>query len=50
MMDHGPDVFRKSLLSEEIDHGSAIRRLVEVVELISRRIRAKPFEDRDVAA
>jgi hypothetical protein len=34
MLDHGPDVFRKSPLSEEIDHSSAVRRLVELVELI----------------
>ena len=38
------------LFREEIDHGSAARRLVEPVEIISLGIRAKPLENRDVAA
>ena len=50
MLDHFPDLLRKRLLREEIDHGSAARRLVEPVEIVSLGIRAKPLEDRDVAA
>jgi hypothetical protein len=38
------------VLREEIDHGSAAGRLVELIEIISRGIRAKPLEDRRVAA
>src|SRR5438093_13077964 len=50
MLDHRPDVFRKGPLGKKIDDGSAARRLVELVEIISRGIRAKPLEDRHVAA
>src|SRR5438045_1953070 len=50
MLDHRPDVLGERLPGEEIDHGWAARRLLELVEIISRGIRAKALEDRDVAA